>query len=62
MDVAEESRSMSLENPDDRWWDQTDLTKLILASNAITDLGDGIQNLAALTVLDVSLLLAPIVL
>ncbi|KAK2143594.1 hypothetical protein LSH36_827g00044 [Paralvinella palmiformis] len=52
IDVPEESRNVSLENQDDRWWEQTDLTKLILASNAITDLTDSIQMLPALTVLD----------
>jgi len=55
IDVPEESRNVSLENQDDRWWEQTDLTKLILASNAITDLTDSIQMLPALTVLDVSI-------
>ena len=53
IDTPEEARSVSLDN-DERWWDQVDLTKLILASNTITDLGDGIKQLPALVVLDVS--------
>ena len=36
----------------ERWWDQADLTKLILASNALTSLPADIANLPALTVLD----------
>ncbi|XP_072129941.1 leucine-rich repeat-containing protein 40 isoform X2 [Mobula birostris] len=40
-------------NASDRWWDQTDLTKLILASNKLESLSEEIQLLPALTVLDV---------
>ena len=54
LDVPEEAKSVSLDNTDDRWWEQVDLTKLILASNALTSLGDGLAQLPALTVLDVS--------
>ena len=38
---------------DDRWWDQVDLVKLILADNLIRELSEEIQHLPALTVLDV---------
>ncbi|XP_062920288.1 leucine-rich repeat-containing protein 40 [Mobula hypostoma] len=40
-------------NASDRWWDQTELTKLILASNKLESLSEEIQLLPALTVLDV---------
>ena len=39
---------------DDRWWEQVDLVKLILASNQLTELSPDIKLLPALTVLDVS--------
>jgi len=39
---------------DDRWWEQTDLTKLLLSSNQLTSLSDDIRLLRALTTLDVS--------
>ncbi len=38
---------------DDRWWDQVDLVKLILADNLLCELSEEIQHLPALTVLDV---------
>ncbi|XP_076463206.1 leucine-rich repeat-containing protein 40-like [Babylonia areolata] len=53
IDVPEEAKSVSLDNTDDRWWEQVELTKLILASNALTFLGEGLAQLPALTVLDV---------
>ncbi|XP_078264110.1 leucine-rich repeat-containing protein 40 [Rhinoraja longicauda] len=40
-------------NASDQWWDQTDLSKLILASNKLESLSDDLQLLSALTVLDV---------
>ncbi|KAL5016231.1 hypothetical protein ScPMuIL_005820 [Solemya velum] len=52
IDVPEEATSVSLDNTEDRWWDQTELTKLILASNWLTALSDDIRNFSALTVLD----------
>lgn len=52
--MPEEATSVSLDNTEDRWWDQTELTKLILASNWLTALSDDIRNFSALTVLDVS--------
>ena len=39
---------------DDRWWDQVDLTKLILAANNISELSADLKLLSALAVLDVS--------
>lgn len=38
---------------DDKWWDQVDLVKLILAANQIKEISDDIRFLTALTVLDV---------
>jgi hypothetical protein len=54
---AQESKTVSLDNTDDRWWEQTDLTKLILASNWLTELSEDIKELSALSVLDVSKLI-----
>lgn len=53
IDIPEESRTVSLDNTDDRWWEQADLTKLILACNWLTELSEGIKELGALTVLDI---------
>ena len=39
---------------DERWWDQVDLTKLILAANQIKEIPDDVRLLTALTILDVS--------
>lgn len=38
----------------DRWWEQTELIKLILAGNGLKELSEDIRLLPALTVLDVS--------
>ena len=54
VDVPEEGKTASLEATDDRWWEQIDLSKLILASNKLTELSSEIQQLPALIVLDVS--------
>lgn len=53
LDLPEETRNVTLGNSDERWWEQTELTKLILASNAITELSENVQLLPALSVLDV---------
>lgn len=52
-DAPEEAKTISLDNTDDKWWEVTEMTKLILASNRLTSVGEGIRNFAALTVLDV---------
>ena len=57
IDVPEESQTVSLDNTEDRWWEQTDLSRLILANNVLSELSPDIQQLPALTVLDVSLLM-----
>ena len=40
---------------DDKWWDQVELFKLILAANQIKDISEDIRLLTALVVLDVSI-------
>ena len=52
--MPEEGKTVSMDGADDRWWEQTDLVKLIMASNWLTALSEDIVNLPALTVLDVS--------
>lgn len=49
------SLSMSMESGEnDRWWDQVQLTKLILAFNSLRIIPASIQDLSSLNVLDVS--------
>ena len=54
LDVPEESKTVSLDNTDERWWEQEDLQKLILASNQLKSLSEDIKLLPALNLLDVS--------
>ncbi|ESN94677.1 hypothetical protein HELRODRAFT_107921 [Helobdella robusta] len=54
LDIPEEGKSISLDSKsDDRWWEQVDLTKLILASNCLKSISIDISLLPALTVLDI---------
>nr|XP_033772798.1 leucine-rich repeat-containing protein 40 [Geotrypetes seraphini] len=53
LDTPEESHQNLSFGAADRWWEQTDLTKLILASNKLHCLSDDINLLPALSVLDV---------
>ncbi|XP_066963781.1 LOW QUALITY PROTEIN: leucine-rich repeat-containing protein 40-like [Macrobrachium rosenbergii] len=47
--------NMSMDNSDDdRWWEQTDLTRLYLASNQLTTIAPKINNLMSLQILDLS--------
>lgn len=56
VDVPPEARNVSLDcTEDDKWWEQVDLTKLILASNKLTEISSEIVQLPALVVLDVSM-------
>ena len=55
-EIPEEERNASLDT-DEKWWDQTELNKLILASNQIKNISPDIQLLQGLVVLDVSLFL-----
>ena len=51
--ISDKSAGASFD-ADDKWWDQTELTKLILASNELSELSEDIALLPALSVLDVS--------
>jgi len=53
LDAAAESRGDADFDNDERWWDQVELTKLILASNKIQDLSEDVKLLSALQSLDV---------
>lgn len=44
--------SLSMDEVDDRWWEQVDLVKLILASNQLTEISSKISILGALVTLD----------
>eukprot|EP00794_Sanderia_malayensis_P008306 gene8306-9191_t len=55
IDVPDDAKDVSLDNTADRWWQQTDLRKLILASNQIKTLSPEVRNLPALNVLDLSI-------
>ena len=56
LDVPPEARNVSLDSTeDDKWWEQVDLNKLILASNKLTEISSEIVQLPALVVLDVSI-------
>ncbi|KAM8888928.1 leucine-rich repeat-containing protein 40 isoform 1-T1 [Synchiropus picturatus] len=51
-DTPEEAKNNVSFGAEDRWWEQTDLTKLLLSSNQLTCLSDDIKLLPALTTLD----------
>ncbi|XP_063283982.1 leucine-rich repeat-containing protein 40 [Pelobates fuscus] len=53
LDTPEEAHQNVTFGGADRWWEQTDLTKLILASNKLQSLSEDIKLLPALVVLDV---------
>ncbi|XP_065593541.1 leucine-rich repeat-containing protein 40 [Cyrtonyx montezumae] len=53
LDTPEEAHQNLSFGAADRWWEQTDLTKLILASNQLRCLSEDVRLLPALTVLDV---------
>ena len=53
LDAPEEGKNLSLDNAEDRWWDQVELNKLIMASNLLTTIPDDIAQLTALVILDV---------
>ncbi|CAH1242999.1 LRRC40 [Branchiostoma lanceolatum] len=52
LDVPEEAKNVTFDG-EDRWWEQVDLTKLILASNKLSELSPNLNQLPALVVLDV---------
>lgn len=53
LDTPEEAKQDVSFGAVDRWWEQTDLTKLLLASNKLQVLSEDIRLLPALTVLDI---------
>ncbi|CAI9546999.1 unnamed protein product [Staurois parvus] len=53
VDTPEEAHTNVQFGGTDRWWEQTDLTKLILASNKLQSLSEELRLLPALVVLDV---------
>ncbi|KAI1236927.1 Leucine-rich repeat-containing protein 40, partial [Lamprotornis superbus] len=53
VDPPEEAQQNLSFGAADRWWEQTDLTKLILASNKLQSLSEDVQLLPALSTLDV---------
>ncbi|KAF6025310.1 LRRC40 [Bugula neritina] len=53
LNAAAESRGDADFDNDERWWDQVELTKLILASNKIQDLSEDVKLLSALQSLDI---------
>lgn len=55
IDTPEEGKTVSMDDADNRWWEQVDLTKLILASNALDCLSEDVKFLPALVTLDVGI-------
>ena len=54
VDCSEGRDTTWSDKSDEKWWDQVDLSKLILASNQLVQLSDDLRMLPALVVLDVS--------
>ncbi|XP_077572943.1 leucine-rich repeat-containing protein 40 [Stigmatopora nigra] len=52
VDTPEEARGDASFSSSDRWWEQTDLTKLLLSSNRLSGLSEDIRLLPALATLD----------
>ncbi|XP_074523998.1 leucine-rich repeat-containing protein 40 [Halichoeres trimaculatus] len=52
IDPPEEAQQSVSFGESDRWWEQSDLTKLLLSSNQLTELSDDIKLLPGLTTLD----------
>ncbi|XP_070765139.1 leucine-rich repeat-containing protein 40 [Enoplosus armatus] len=52
VDTPEEAQQNVSFGESDRWWEQTDLIKLLLSSNQLTKLSDDIRLLPGLTILD----------
>ena len=53
-DTRKVDLTMNTENTDEyRWWQQTELQKLIIASNKITSIPKDVKNLQSLVSLDV---------
>lgn len=54
VDPPEEAQQNLSFSAAERWWEQTDLTKLLLSSNKLQTISEDIKLLPALVVLDVS--------
>lgn len=54
VDIPEEANQNLSFSSTERWWEQTDLTKLIISNNKLQSLTDDLRLLPALIVLDVS--------
>ncbi|XP_036610892.1 leucine-rich repeat-containing protein 40 isoform X2 [Trichosurus vulpecula] len=52
LDLPEEANQNHSFNSSERWWEQTDLTKLIISNNKLQSLSDDLRLLPALTILD----------
>ncbi|XP_068948896.1 leucine-rich repeat-containing protein 40-like [Petaurus breviceps papuanus] len=52
LDLPEEANQNHSFNSSERWWEQTDLTKLIISNNKLQSLSDDVRLLPALTILD----------
>lgn len=55
IDTPEEAQQNVSFGAADRWWEQADLTKLLLSSNKLQSLSEDVKLLPALVVLDVGL-------
>nr|XP_024648707.1 leucine-rich repeat-containing protein 40-like [Macaca nemestrina] len=55
VDIPEEANQNLSFGATERWWEQTDLTKLIISNNKLQSLTDDLRLLPALTVLDVNI-------
>ncbi|KAM5161186.1 leucine-rich repeat-containing protein 40 isoform 1-T1 [Callospermophilus lateralis] len=53
VDIPEEANQNLSFSSAERWWEQTDLTKLIISNNKLQSLTDDLRLLPALTVLDI---------
>ncbi|XP_074191043.1 leucine-rich repeat-containing protein 40 isoform X2 [Rhinolophus sinicus] len=53
MDIPEEANQNLSFSATERWWEQTDLTKLIISNNKLQSLTDDLRLLPALAVLDI---------
>ncbi|MBZ3886527.1 Leucine-rich repeat-containing protein 40 [Sciurus carolinensis] len=53
VDIPEEANQNLSFSSTERWWEQTDLTKLIISNNKLQSLTDDLRLLPALTVLDI---------
>ncbi len=62
LDTPQEAQQNVSFGAADRWWEQTDLTKLLLSSNKLQSLSEDISLLPALVVLDVGFCTAHFVL